>query len=133
MTDSNSSEVNSAVQRYLDDEEAKKYGPAHALWKALDDSQPLQVLIGIVETDASKGGFGGPNGKAETTKYTPLHCAAQRGSMELAKVLIAQGADINAKTYEDFTPLDFAEHVMKYPELVEFLKASGGKPGSENC
>lgn len=40
---------------------------------------------------------------------TPLHHAAQYGAMETARLLIAQGADFDARDWQGRTPLDLAD------------------------
>ena len=45
----------------------------------------------------------------EGTGLTPLHSAANHGRKEIAKLLIAAGADVNAKDVLDVTPLDYAK------------------------
>jgi ankyrin repeat protein/acetyl esterase/lipase len=58
-----------------------------------------------------------------TWAYTPLHRAARNGQKELVKVLIANGADVNAKD-NWFTPL-FYTFRCGDKELVEFLIDNG--------
>lgn len=40
---------------------------------------------------------------------TALHYAAQQGAMEAAQLLIANGANLEAKDWKERTPLDLAE------------------------
>jgi len=40
---------------------------------------------------------------------TALHYAAQQGAMESTQLLIAHGANLEAKDWKDRTPLDLAE------------------------
>lgn len=40
---------------------------------------------------------------------TALHYAAQQGAMEAAQLLIAHGANLEAKDWKERTPLDLAE------------------------
>jgi len=56
--------------------------------------------------------------------FTPLIFAARDNKLEIAKLLIEQGANVNAKNIYDQTPLSVAE---KYPEMIELLKANGAK------
>jgi ankyrin repeat protein len=39
---------------------------------------------------------------------TPLHCVAQWGNNEAVKLLLDNGADINAKDEKDYTPIHWA-------------------------
>ncbi len=64
---------------------------------------------------------------------TPLHIAGRYGSPEVVRWLLANGAEINAKAYNNFTPL----HLALEPEIVKLLveakadlnaKAVGGTP-----
>jgi ankyrin repeat protein len=63
---------------------------------------------------------------------TPLHYAAAYGHKEIIELLIAKGADVNAKISDGFhkgdTPLDNAKHK---PEIVDLLRKHGGKTGEE--
>jgi ankyrin repeat protein len=54
---------------------------------------------------------------------TPLHEAAQRGHKETAELLIAEGADVNARTggWMNVTPL----HRTETKEIAELLIANG--------
>jgi ankyrin repeat protein len=62
--------------------------------------------------------------------YTPLHLAAQNGHKAVAELLIAKGADVNAKTLWDETPLDLAIS-KEHKELADLLRKHGGKPGKK--
>ena len=58
--------------------------------------------------------------------FTPLHHAAVFGRKEIAELLIAEGADVNAKEDEyGITPLHEAAFVG-YKEIAELLIAKGG-------
>ena len=52
---------------------------------------------------------------------TPLHGAATRGNVEVAKLLISSGANVNARDTIGWTPLHFAENV----EVAKLLISSG--------
>jgi ankyrin repeat protein len=56
-----------------------------------------------------------------------LHYASTK---EIAELLIAKGADVNAKTKRGDTPLDWA---IKYKrtETADLLRKHGGKTGEE--
>jgi ankyrin repeat protein len=50
--------------------------------------------------------------------------------MEIVELLIANGADPNAKDAEGETPLNWVEK-GKHKEIVDFLSKHGGKTGKE--
>jgi ankyrin repeat protein len=58
--------------------------------------------------------------------WTPLHYAALKGQKEIAELLIAKGADVNAVGDLGRTPLDLA-----YAETADLLRKHGGKTGAE--
>jgi ankyrin repeat protein len=55
-----------------------------------------------------------------------LHYTAGRGHRETAELLIAKGADVNAKGADGKTPLDSADG-----ETADLLRKHGGKTGEE--
>jgi ankyrin repeat protein len=59
---------------------------------------------------------------------TPLHCAATESYNEIVELLIANGADVNAKDNESRTPLDEAK---RWPSVADLLRKHGGKTGEE--
>ena len=72
--------------------------------------------------------------------YTPLHSAAGFGQKEVAELLIAKGADVNAKLDDGRTPLDWAsrgyeheppEDKVARKEITDLLRKHGGKTGEE--
>jgi ankyrin repeat protein len=50
-------------------------------------------------------------------EQTPLHLAAHRGHTAIVKLLLERGARVNARAYNQFTPLHLAED----PEIVKLL------------
>ena len=66
--------------------------------------------------------------------YTPLHVAAWEGHKEIAELLIAKGADVNAIIVsgrkQGKTPLDVAIE-FKHTETADLLREHGGKTGAE--
>ena len=76
------------------------------------------------------------NAKGGISESTPLHEAASDGRKEVVELLIANGADVNAKDNYGKTPLDWAEGVSRrdLPEvkaskkgIADFLRKHGGK------
>ena len=67
------------------------------------------------------------NTKGAAAAVPPLLLAALNGHMEVAKLLIANGANVNAwDGYE--TPLDVSDDESEFAEL---LRKHGGKTGEE--
>lgn len=62
---------------------------------------------------------------------TALHIASRTGNVEIAKILIDSGANINAADNEGWTPLMRAA-MAKSPELVKFLLNSGADASKAN-
>lgn len=52
---------------------------------------------------------------------TPLHHAALKGHIEIAKILLEAGADPNAKDPLDYTPLHFASQ-HGHPAIIKLFK-----------
>ena len=61
---------------------------------------------------------------------TPLYYATGRGHKEIAELLIANDADVNAKTNDGYTPLDEAI-ISNETEIAALLRKHGGKTGEE--
>jgi len=60
---------------------------------------------------------------------SPLHWAVERGRKETAELLIAKGADVNAKNDVGQTPLDRANW-RNHAETADLLRKHGGKHGT---
>ena len=69
------------------------------------------------------------NAKDENVE-TPLHLSAAFGHKEIAELLIAEGADVNAQIMFGQTPVDYAIN-FKHPEIAALLRKHGGKTGEE--
>ena len=62
---------------------------------------------------------------------TPLHGAAVVNALEVAKLLLANGAEVNAQETNGATPVDYArEH--SHGAMRELLEKHGGKC-NKNC
>ena len=63
--------------------------------------------------------------------YTALHYAASNGKTEILKLLLSNGADVNAKNRDgNITPL-FLANLEGHTEIIELLKKNGGKTREE--
>jgi len=74
------------------------------------------------------------NAKSSSTGFTPLPYAASWGHEEIVELLIANGADVNAKDADGLTPLDVATHPENpndTDEIAALLRKHGGKTGEE--
>lgn len=58
--------------------------------------------------------------------YTALMFAVRWEKIEIVRYLISEGADVNAKTDEETTPLSIAEE-EGFTEIINLLKESGAK------
>ena len=67
--------------------------------------------------------------------WTPLYLAASWGHKEMPELLIAKGADVNAKDFFDQTPLDSVtlpdNSNKNKAEIADLLRKHGGKTAKE--
>lgn len=86
------------------------------IWVAAADND-----IELVQKHIDSGNFSAnskdPNG------YTPVHAAASYGLIDLLKLLVSKGGDINIQDSEGDTPLHHVEDVATAKFMVEDLKA----------
>ena len=73
------------------------------------------------------------DGRDRMRDRTPLMMASYFGRLEIVKILIDQGADVNATDSYDETSLHFAVGNISYniaggPVLIEYLVANGANP-----
>lgn len=91
---------------------------------ALAGGGHLHRLRALLENDPSLA-------KAKDAKgETPLHHAARHGELEVIKLLLAHGADPNAKTPVGATPLHVAR-AFGEERAADLLVEAGAKTGSE--
>jgi len=70
------------------------------------------------------------NVKDEARGLTPLHFATQNGQKEIVELLIADGADVNAKMNNGMTPLDCSALIppsSNKTEIVDLLRKHGAE------
>ena len=96
--------------------------PEPATAKAPDISIIQAVFYGNIEAVKQHLAAGvDVNAKSDKLGTTPLHYAAKRGEKEIAELLIANGADVNARGMMGWTPLSWAAN----KEIAELLIAKG--------
>ncbi len=101
-------------------------------------SGPLQFNVGDIAlnftTDSEIAALlrkhGGMTVEELKAGMTPLHAAAGKGLKEIVELLIAEGADVNAKDDKGRTPLDLAI-INNETEIADLLRKHGGKTGKE--
>ncbi len=71
-----------------------------------------------------------PAGALTVTVRPVLHWAAENGLTEIARLLLDQGSDVNARDNFSNTPLHLA---VRFPEMVELLLARGAQVGARNA
>jgi ankyrin repeat protein len=67
-----------------------------------------------------------PNTVGRGSGRTPLHCAARRGKKTIAEMLLAHGANMDARGWYGKTPLSLAKE-GGHTEIVELLRKHGAK------
>lgn len=66
------------------------------------------------------------------TDFSALHYVAQKENLEIAKLLIRKGANVNARNHENKTPLHVA--ACDSPSVVKYLIEKGGDVNArDNC
>jgi len=105
--------------------------PEQPTAKAPDISIQIAASYGNIEAVKQHLAAGvDVNVKGGVWGSTPLHYAAFGGHKEIAELLIAKDADVNARMKNGLTPLDNAIK-RKHPETADLLRKHGGKTGEE--
>ena len=79
-----------------------------------------------------------PNEKMEPGNESALHRASWWGSLEIVKLLVIKGAEVNTRNWAKKTPLGYAlekvlwrnqtpAQIRSFKSIAKFLKAHGGK------
>jgi ankyrin repeat protein len=71
-----------------------------------------------------------PLGALTVTVRPVLHWAAENGLTEIARQLLDQGTNVNARDNFSNTPLHLA---VSFPEMLELLLSRGAQPGARNA
>ena len=76
--------------------------------------QPNTKLVGFLACEAYIG----------TQKVCNFHCASQQGHVEISRILIDHGANLNTRMYNYWTPIHFSAY-NGYLRVVELLLDRG--------
>ena len=98
-------------------------GKSDGIWVAAEEGD-VEAVNGYLAIDVNV------DARDEVYAGTPLHFAAFRGRKEVAELLINEGADVNAKMKDRWTPLDEAIAVNR-TEIVDLIRKHGGKTKKE--
>jgi cytohesin len=114
------------------------HGAKTGSWLKAEESIHHAVLTGNIKAVkqhlATGTDVNAKNAKANGG-WTPLQTASRYGYKEIAELLIAEGADVNAKIapsdrfFKGETPLDLAK--LEHTEIADLLRKHGGKTGEE--
>ena len=84
-----------------------------------DNRHPLEYIKNLLACSEASVNFANPR-----NHQTALHIAAQRGDIDLIKLLFSYGAHVNGGTVDLMTPLHEA-CLGGHPEAVDILIAEG--------
>ena len=91
----------------------------------------IKLLKKVTKLDAFKKRWVNSKDQDDDEKNTPLHTASQKGHLEIVKILIRLGANVNAKNEEDWTPLNSAAESGEF-EVMKYLIEHGAKVNTKN-
>ncbi len=103
------------------------------IWLTLWLSCALAVSAGELQDAAARGDIAKVRSlirsnplaiSARDGGTTALHEAARAGHIEIVKLLVTSGANVNATDFSGLTPLKLA--TSKHPEIATYLRANGG-------
>ena len=93
-----------------------------------ESGQELLAAARLNDLAAAKSAFAKDSSAIRATdesQCTPLHEAARYADAEFVEWLVGQGADVNARCYNNFTPL----HLTTDPAIARILVKAGAKLG----
>lgn len=97
------------------------------------DLQSVMEKLARAELPPFEGvALNNPNARSRNFGDTPLHIMAIWGDGESVRILIQEGAEIDARGEDDFTPLHNAVEQNKI-EVVKLLLDSGANPNAETA
>jgi ankyrin repeat protein len=92
-----------------------------ALLFAIDERLPSNIITLLIDKGANINCF---TKISDRCSQTPLMRAILCNNFDIVKLLIQKGADVNTKSDNNITPLDWAKSV-KLPYIIEFLQKNG--------
>lgn len=100
------------------------YTPLEVYFETLPEPGPEEVALLLIERGGKVNTHGGivACGVGGRVGLTPLHLAADRNLLRVARALLAHGADPNGRGQNDATPLHWASSA----EMIGLLVKAGG-------
>jgi ankyrin repeat protein len=110
----------------------RKHGGKTSDWLKAAESIHIAAKAGHIEAVKKHLAEGADvNGRGGVFEGdTPLLHAVMNSRKEIVELLITNGADVNAKDADGFTPLDTAIN-SQHTEIADLLRKHGGKTGEE--